>query len=472
MNFTIEDFLASGALLSLDEESVLVGWGKASRKNAPDTSNPTFYFPDFFLRDQKPYFTYENTAVIPKNSLVHANRQTLSKNWNPLGEQHFCQGKKILKDFHLKKWVPYLFYQTGSTLCLQSALSQAAQSRGLYLFGQWENGAGKLGATPELLFHREGTELQAMACAGTGRGPWIEKEAKICREHQLVIEGIQKSLEIFGTSTIGNTCAKSFGPLYHLVTPICAAVSEKTSFETLIRALHPTPALGAYPKKEGEKALLAYDQLLPRGGFGAPAGAIIGSVCHVVVAIRALEWNQSSIRIPIGCGILEESDMDQELEETRLKLEAVVATFGDEVSKIVEKLALLGVNEWCICPGARNAAFVRYFAERENVFWWPDERAAAFFALGRARRTNSPVAVITTSGTAAAELLPAAMEGYYTNTPLVLVTADRPQRLRESGAPQTCVQTGLFGIYAPTSKTLPEKISRPVHLNISFEEPL
>ena len=66
-----------------------------------------------------------------------------------------------------------------------------------------------------------------------------------------------------------------------------------------------------------------------------------------------------------------------------------------------------------------------------------EERSAAFFALGRARESNKPVAVICTSGTAAGELLPAAMEGYYTGTPLLLVTADRPRRFHGTGAPQT-----------------------------------
>lgn len=83
-----------------------------------------------------------------------------------------------------------------------------------------------------------------------------------------------------------------------------------------------------------------------------------------------------------------------------------------------------------------------------------EERSAAFFALGRIKATGRPVAVITTSGTAAGELLPAAMEAFYSGLPLVMVTADRPRRYRGSGAPQSAEQVGLFGIYAPFAQDL------------------
>lgn len=153
---------------------------------------------------------------------------------------------------------------------------------------------------------------------------------------------------------------------------------------------------------------------------------------------------------------------------------------NDELAaKTIAMLEAAGVREWCFAAGMRNAPFVKIFDRRSDVGLWPEERSMAFFALGRARRVG-PVAVVTTSGTAAAELLPAAMEGYYSGVPLVLVTADRPERMRMTGAPQTCVQPGLFGLYAPTvadlSVAAPDVAivipAHPIHLNIQFEEPL
>jgi len=105
----------------------------------------------------------------------------------------------------------------------------------------------------------------------------------------------------------------------------------------------------------------------------------------------------------------------------------------------------------------------------------------AFFALGVARRTGRPVAVITTSGTAVTELLSTAAEAFHTGVPLVFVTADRPRRLRGTGAPQAIDQVGLFSKFAGLEFDLEhgEDFSlagwnrrAPVHLNVCFDEPL
>jgi len=151
---------------------------------------------------------------------------------------------------------------------------------------------------------------------------------------------------------------------------------------------------------------------------------------------------------------------------------------------LIEALAALGVAEYCVCPGGRNAPLAvvldRARGIRTRAFY--DERSAAFFALGRARATGRPVAVVTTSGTAAAELLPAAVEAYYEGVPLVLVTADRPARDRGTGSPQAIEQLDLFSLYAPTifdGATSQDRLDagewnrrQPVHVNICFDEPL
>ncbi len=152
--------------------------------------------------------------------------------------------------------------------------------------------------------------------------------------------------------------------------------------------------------------------------------------------------------------------------------------------EVIETLQAAGVRTVCLCPGGRNAPLVEALdpagQAAMEVLDFYDERGAAFFALGRARRDGLPVAVITTSGTAAAELLPAMVEAYYQGAPLVAVTADRPQSFRGTGAPQTIEQAGLFGTYARQAVDLDRAGTRwridpccwPVHVNVSFEEPL
>ncbi len=152
--------------------------------------------------------------------------------------------------------------------------------------------------------------------------------------------------------------------------------------------------------------------------------------------------------------------------------------------KVLENLARWGVRDILLCAGARNAPFV-YLLENSvgfNVIPFFEERSAGFFALGKAQKEQRPVAVITTSGTAAAELLPAAIEATYTQTPLIFVTADRPRSYRGTGAPQTIEQVGMFYKYVETCldiESLEDKFEYdfwtgrgPLQINTCFKEPL
>ena len=143
----------------------------------------------------------------------------------------------------------------------------------------------------------------------------------------------------------------------------------------------------------------------------------------------------------------------------------------------------LGVRDFCVCPGSRNSKLVHpllQHREQLRVFPFFEERAAAFFALGRMQGLQRPVAVVTTSGTAVAELLPAVIEAHYQARPLVLVTADRPRRFRGTGAPQAIEQAALFEKYArvidierdhDVIELNPAWFHEPIHLNVCFEEP-
>lgn len=152
--------------------------------------------------------------------------------------------------------------------------------------------------------------------------------------------------------------------------------------------------------------------------------------------------------------------------------------------EVVERMWQSGVRTFVVCPGGRNAPLVETLAHIGQAFaevlHFFDERSAAYFALGRATRDRRPVAVVTTSGTAAAELLPAVIEAYYEGQPLVAVTADRPARYRGTGAPQAIDQRGLFGPHVTMAVDLDragtgwslDGLDGPAHVNVCFEEPL
>lgn len=137
----------------------------------------------------------------------------------------------------------------------------------------------------------------------------------------------------------------------------------------------------------------------------------------------------------------------------------------------IQKLIDYGVREFVVCPGSRNQPFLNVLLNEPKLKKWYgfEERSSAFFALGRIRQTRRPVAIVVTSGTAVAELLPAVMEAYYTRLPLVLLTADRPERCRHINTPQTCDQDNIFGIYAQEIYEWDGR--QPVHVNVRFEEP-
>ncbi|MGE9295942.1 MAG: 2-succinyl-5-enolpyruvyl-6-hydroxy-3-cyclohexene-1-carboxylic-acid synthase, partial [Puniceicoccales bacterium] len=168
---------------------------------------------------------------------------------------------------------------------------------------------------------------------------------------------------------------------------------------------------------------------------------------------------------------------------------------------IVEALAHCGLKRAVISPGSRSTPLTMAFALEDRVECTVilDERSAAFYALGCAKATGEPVALLCTSGTAAANYLPAIIEAHYSGAPLIVLTADRPPELRDCAAGQTIDQVKLFGDYVhfyhemslpPMEPVLGERHDYairmvthaygvalnarpgPVHLNVPFRDPL
>jgi len=164
----------------------------------------------------------------------------------------------------------------------------------------------------------------------------------------------------------------------------------------------------------------------------------------------------------------------------------------------VDELQRAGVRNVVICPGSRSTPLAMAFAAQPAIRTWMhvDERAAAYFGLGMAKQLRQPVALLCTSGTAAANFLPAVVEAKLTHVPLLVLTADRPHELRDNGAPQSIDQNRLYGTYVKwfVEVALPEATNSalryirtiavravaltqaipagPVHLNLPFREPL
>ena len=171
-------------------------------------------------------------------------------------------------------------------------------------------------------------------------------------------------------------------------------------------------------------------------------------------------------------------------------------------ARAVRALVAGGVRDVVVAPGSRSAPLAYALSEAEDaglvrLHVRIDERSGAFTALGLALGAQRPAAVVTTSGTAVGELLPAVMEANHAAVPLVVVSADRPGELRGTGANQTTVQPGLFGVHVragvdvgagedPTGAIgdalraalghpaagVAARPAGPVHLNLAFRDPL
>ncbi len=167
-------------------------------------------------------------------------------------------------------------------------------------------------------------------------------------------------------------------------------------------------------------------------------------------------------------------------------------------AEFVRALAAAGVQDVCITPGSRSTPLTIAFVEQTAIRPWLhlDERSSSYFALGLARAKRRPVALVCTSGTAAANYAPAVVEANLSRIPLIVCTADRPPRLRDAGASQTIDQLNMYGTNVRWALDLPapyglpgeaglfrgfaERAVRaamsplpgPVQLNFPFDEPL
>lgn len=166
------------------------------------------------------------------------------------------------------------------------------------------------------------------------------------------------------------------------------------------------------------------------------------------------------------------------------------------VQLITESLLAMGVNQVVCSPGSRNGALMMHFANHPKIQTHSivDERSAAFVALGMAQKTQQPIVLSCTSGSAAANYYPAITEAYYQNIPLIVLTADRPKNYTDIFDGQTIRQENLYeqhsyyntqlieeeddealtSNFLEIKKAITESItnSGPVHINMPFSEPL
>ncbi|CAM9180863.1 unnamed protein product, partial [Discosporangium mesarthrocarpum] len=266
----------------------------------------------------------------------------------------------------------------------------------------------------------------------------------------------------------------------------------------LLAALHPTPAVCGKPSDVTYRVIREVEGF-DRGFYAGPVGFVAAHASEFGVGIRSalisspppqaprggmvrglsggkgrggITMGGGAMTVFAGAGIVPGSTPKGEWDETGVKMKNFMALFATKPmaslqslptlnalwsTMVVEELARLGVRRYCVSPGARSAPLTAAVARHPGVVAAShhDERGAGFYAVGFARATGRPCAVVTTSGTAAANLLPAAAEASEACLPVLFLTADRPAESRGCGTNQTIDQVNIFGSRCRWFKDLP-----------------
>jgi len=341
----LEKFLESGSIFSLDDSHILIAYGPFTRtKKQPSTLS--LFIPDFFLFDSSPWWIPTQYHLYSVSDLYSELKSAFSTErrgavcWQPPSYDFFAQQfislQKDIQRGVLEKGVPYVFETDSNGMdrfqlyqSILALLEQLLNGDEGKIYGCWSLNEGLLGMTPESLFsydYSKNPRLETMACAGTcsaeaDKNAFMKTE-KERREHQIVVDSIITQLEDLGNVFSSAVKVHDFYKLSHLITTIEVDLFQSVDFMKLVHTLHPTPALGAYPKQAGMQWLLQYAKKLPRHRFGAPVGCVIPDwkkeFCYV--AIRNVQWNRDKKYIGAGCGVVLESQLENEWLELQLKL--------------------------------------------------------------------------------------------------------------------------------------------------------
>ena len=349
------NFLTAGGLLQTASDQFILILGARTPvfdAGTGDTHQLFVYSPQFwdFLRSdsqaEKSLFQVEKTIQLSRKELsdylekfvlAKATGLTLVNDHYHDFEAQFVWSQKQIRDAKLQKTVPATQFEFSIkekfNFAYQLYLSLQKNRPG-YIYGLWDEAGGFIGLTPEILASWNGRKLSTMALAGTwsnelGIEHVSEVDMKTREEHEFVINDIRERL---GQISVGSTEILRLPTLSHLKTEIAQECSEQKDFINAIQKLHPTAALGIYPRKADlAEEFSKFTVQQQRGYFGAPFGVIGKTSGHVVVGIRGIVWNKNLVNLFVGCGVTAQSDPSSEWQELQTKKKAICEAFSLQI---------------------------------------------------------------------------------------------------------------------------------------------
>jgi isochorismate synthase EntC len=341
------EFFHKGCFLALPSQNkawIMPSFERMAKKTKKGIS---FYQNDFFLESRAPWLESPTAQEVSFHLLLDFfsshSREKLNFKWEPPCfseyEKQFFSLKEEIRKRKLSKGVPFCHQISNcemtkkNLLNLIFSLMEENKSTKNYLYGYWDfdSEEGFLGASPELLFVQEQKKVETYALAGTfaNKKKLENDKNKLYREHDLVVDGMIKELSVFGTVLKENTSIMRLKDFSHLKSNLTLDLKNEFQFEFLLSALHPTPALGAFPKKQGQNWLKYLEQSIQKRFFYcSPFGVSLGdhfSLC--IGVIRGLQWKKRSIFLTAGGGVIKESQLDEEWNEILLKLGSIKKSF-------------------------------------------------------------------------------------------------------------------------------------------------
>ncbi|MCB0391324.1 MAG: chorismate-binding protein [Bdellovibrionales bacterium] len=332
-SYILNKFLSQGAVISLNENEILIAWGDPLINASHNQSVPVFYLSEFFEEKGK-WLQFSEHMVVTKSlfleSLKQVNKrsESIKRIWSEPDkiefQNYFDRFQQDCALEKLKKVVPVVFAKSEGTFSAKEKLKSLTHlletSNDLWIYGLWTNQYGFLGATPEILIDRIQNSFKTMALAGTSvkEGPNLLEDQKEKSEHQFVIDDINYKLKGCDLHW-SRTEEWKVGNLKHLRT--WAKGESEEQLESLISKLHPTSALGLTSGELNFSHLKNYCEASTRKFFGSPFGVKYGCRDLILVALRNIQWFNESSYIGSGCGLVAESELEKEWNELKLKRE-------------------------------------------------------------------------------------------------------------------------------------------------------
>lgn len=332
-----------GALFS-DENGILYyGEGPFTSSCSPpsDENACAFYVNDYTLSDPLPWKAPKRLHIIPRTAPSQA--YSLLSIGSGLGLDHtdfariFEEISRLIRQGFLQKSVPVVseFFPRTSTPTSPSDILERLQypSLPLQAYGWWDESTGFAGASPERLLKKTGSLVETMALAGTAsrdETKLFALDEKEIREHEFVARTLHAKLSDYGNVSRSPRQILELNSLIHFLTRLTVQLDAPTEINTLIRRLHPTPALGPLPRTD-EMLRLLYswrEQLHCPPRFGAPFGFFYQGSFDCLVAIRGIHWDEKNFILSSGCGVISESRLTQEWNELKLKRQSILDNLG------------------------------------------------------------------------------------------------------------------------------------------------